>query len=156
MKKYLLYFNSLETRERYTLLAGIYALILIVGLFFITMPLIEKIKKIDLRIEKEVQNYNTLIKLASEYISYRPKYKKVNLSLSFVEKIASKTGIKENISSLKPTSDGGVEVSFEKVDGNKLSEFIKKIKGKNLNIKTFYMEDIKGNGKLNVRLTISE
>ncbi len=155
MKKFLLYFNSLETRERYLLLAGIYAVIIIVGVIFITIPLYEKLQKIDRKILKEIENYNQLVKLASEYIVYKPKYKKIDLSLSFIENVAKETGIKDSISSLKPVSDG-VEVSFEQVDGHSLATFIQKIKKKNLKIKSFYMEDIKGNGKLNVRLVISE
>lgn len=155
MKKALLYFNNLETRERYILLIGIYAVIIIVGLFFITIPLYKKLQKIDAKIQKETENYTQLVKLASEYIVYKPKYKKVNLSLSFIENLAKETGIKENISSLKPVSNG-VEVSFEQVNGENLAAFIQKIKKKNLKISSFYMEDIKGNGKLNVRLIVSE
>ncbi len=155
MKKIFLYFNSLETRERYLLLAGIYAVIIIVGVFFITIPMYEKLQKIDAKIQREIENYNQLIKLASEYIVYKPKYKKTDLSLSFIEKLAKETGIKDSISSLKPVSDG-IEISFEQVDGHSLAIFIQKIKKKNLKIKSFYMEDIKGNGKLNVRLVVSE
>ncbi len=156
MKKLMLYLNSLELRERVVFVLGLYAVIIIVGVFMITDANIKRIEKIDSRISKEIQNYNQLVKLASEYISFKPRYKKVDISLSFIETLARKKGIKENITSLKPYQQGSVEISFEKVDGIRLTEFIKAVKEKNLKITAFSMDDPRGNGELNVRMVISE
>jgi general secretion pathway protein M len=156
MKKLMLYLNSLELRERIVFILGLYAVIIIVGVFMVTDANIKRIEKVDDRISKEIQNYNQLVKLASEYISFKPRYKKVDISLSFIETLARKKGIKENITSLKPYQQGSVEISFEKVDGIRLTEFIKAVKEKNLKIMAFSMEDPRGNGELNVRMVISE
>ncbi len=156
MKKLVLFLASLEKRERFILIAGLYSVILIVGIFFITLPLWNRIERLDRRIIKETENYTQLIKLVSEYISYRPSYEKRELTLSFIENLARKNEIKENITSLKPFQKGSIEITLEKVDGKKLSSFIKDIKKKNLRLLSFSMNDIKGNKEYNVRMVISE
>ncbi len=156
MKRLILYLESLEKRERILLFLGIYGVIFILGIFYITVPNINKLEGLDRKIVKEIQDYHRLLKLTSQYISYKPKYREVSLSLSFVENLAEKAGIKDNITSLKPYRKGSIEVSFEKVDGERLTSFISYIKRKNLKITYFSMEDPKGNGELNVRMVISE
>ncbi len=156
MKKLILYINNLELRERIILIVGIYAVIIIVGIFMITAANLDRLEKIDKRISKEIENYHQLIDLASQYISFKPNYKKVDISLSFIESLARDKGIKENITALKPYQQNSVEISFEKVEGTKLTEFVKALKEKNLRLTAFSMEDPKGNGELNVRMVVSE
>ena len=155
MKRFVLYLESLEKRERFLLIAGLYGIVIVVGIFFLTMPNIQKIEKIDKKISKEMERYNYLLKLTSQYITFKPVYKKGNLSLSFIENLAKNTGVYEYITSLKPFKKDSVELTFERIDGNRLTNFIKLLKNNNLKITSFSMEDPKGNGELNVRILIS-
>lgn len=153
IEKISLYLNSLEKRERLILLTGIYISILIIGIFFITFPMIEKVKKLDKRINNEIKNYRELMKITSEYLLY--KSAKIPVSLSIIEKIAEDSGIKDKISSLKPSGNNSIELFMEQVEGQKLSYFLQNLKRKNLKIISFSMNDPKGNEKYDVRMTIS-
>ncbi|WP_457640540.1 type II secretion system protein GspM [Persephonella sp.] len=158
MKRIILFINSLEQREKIILLAGIYAFIIIAGIFIATSYLLDRIDKTEKKINREIQSYIELQKIVSEYKRYRPSTKKESLSLSTVEEIAEKSGIKSNILSLKPYQQdyNSVEVSFEKISGDRLILFLKQIKEKGFYVLSLSINDPKGNRKLNVRTVIGE
>ncbi|WP_456392906.1 type II secretion system protein GspM [Persephonella sp.] len=156
MRQILLYLENLETRERNILIAGLYGVIIIVGLFFIAMPLYEKIQKTDRKIAGEIEKYRELIEIASVYISTSGRESSKELSLSEVEKLAGMAGVKDRIVSLKPFQDQGIEVSLEDVDWHSLVRFIQNIKNENYLLTSFAMEKPGEKPVVRVRLIITE
>ncbi len=158
MKKVILYLNSLEKRERYTLLIGIFFVVFVLGIFLVTIPLYQKAQILDKKLNIEIQNFQELKKLASEYAGI----KKINperpeITLSEIETLSKEVGIRKNITTIKPITlvDGqGIEISMKDADANKLINFLKNLKRKGYLIKTISISDPKGNRKLTVRMVI--
>jgi len=148
-----IYLNSLEKREKITLFLGLFLALIIVNVFFISIPLVEKIKKLDKKIQQEIQNYTELMELASRYISIKGKH--VDVSLSAVERVASISNVKGNITSIKTVGNKDVELFLEDVKGENLANFIKKLNQRGFIIKSFSMDDVKGLKKYKVRIIIS-
>ncbi|ACO03025.1 MAG TPA: hypothetical protein DEP48_05415 [Persephonella sp.] len=158
MKRLILFINSLEQRERVVLFIGIYAFILIGGVLLAGSYNLERLEKVEKKIKKEIESYVELQKIINQYRSYSPSVKGDRLSLSKVEELAEKAGIKSNILSLKPYQQNfnSIEVSFEKISGEQLVSFLKSVKEKGFYILSLSISDPKGNGRLNVRTVIGE
>ncbi len=158
MRKIILFLNSLEKRERLLLIIGIYAVIIIIGIFFITLPLYNSNKKLENILETEISKFNELKELASKYQgTAKNKIEKLNISLSEIENLSMQVGIKDKISSIKPITFGeekGIEINIKGADYQKVFEFLVKIKKKGYSIKSISINDPKGNGKLNVKLVV--
>ena len=158
MKKIILYINSIEKRERYVLLLGAFVVVFIVGIFFLTAPLYEKTRILEKKLNREIQNFEELKKLASEYASM----KKINvikpeITLSEIESLSKEFEIKKNITSIKPItlSEGqGIEINMKDAQAEKVINFLKSLKKKGYSIKTITISDPKGNRKLTVRVVI--
>ncbi len=158
MKKIILYLNSLEKREKYILLTGIFVVIFIFGIFFVTVPLYNKAQTLEKKLNTEIKNFQELKKLASEYAGI----KKINperpeITLSEIETLSKQVGIRNNITTIKPISlvEGqGIEISMKDADADKLLRFLKNLKRKGYLIKTISISDPKGNRKLTVRMVI--
>ncbi len=158
MKRLILFLNSLEKRERTILIIGMYAVIIIVGIFFITLPLYEKNQKLKQILNKEISKFNELKELASTYQgTAKNKIEKLNISLSEIESLSLQVGIKDKISSIKPISFGnekGIEINIKEADSTKVFKFLVEIKRKGYLIKAISINDPKGDGKLNVKLVV--
>jgi len=154
VKRLILFINSLEQREKYVLLGGIYAFIIIVGIFISAFYLLSKIDKTEKRLNKEINNYIQLQKIIQEYKRYKPPTKP-ELSLSKIEDIALKTGIKSNVVSIKPYQQGqSIEVSFEKLSSDRLYRFLRKIKENGYIAEYIDINDPKGNGQYTMRIIL--
>ncbi|WP_457623593.1 type II secretion system protein GspM [Persephonella sp.] len=158
MKRLILFINSLEQREKIVLIGGIYLSIIILGIFILGSYNYERIKTLEKKISLETEKYVELQKLIAEYKNLKPQSNFETLSLSKVEDFASDTGIKNNIVSLKPYQheNNSIEVSFEKISGDQLVTFLKKIKNEGYFVNSININDPKGNGKLNVRIVIGD
>ncbi|WP_456401667.1 type II secretion system protein GspM [Persephonella sp.] len=158
MKRLILFINSLEQREKVFLIGGIYLSIIILGIFILGSYNYERIKTLEKKISLETEKYVELQKLIAEYKNLKPQSNFETLSLSKVEDFASDTGIKNNIVSLKPYQheNNSIEVSFEKISGDQLVTFLKKIKNEGYFVNSININDPKGNGKLNVRIVIGD
>jgi general secretion pathway protein M len=158
MKRLILYLNSLEKREKYTLLLGMSAVVLIVGVFFITIPLYKKAESLEKKLNTEIRNFQELKKLASEYAGIKKiNPEKPEITLSEIETLSKEVGIRKNITTIKPitlTEGQGIEISMKDTDANKLIRFLKNLKRKGYLIKTISISDPKGNKKLTVRMVI--
>ncbi|WP_029520887.1 type II secretion system protein GspM [Persephonella sp. IF05-L8] len=154
MKRLLLFINSLEERERYVLIGGLYAVIIIVGIFFITSYMLTKIDRLEKKLSREINNYVQLQKIVQEYKQYKPTVKPV-LSLTKIEEIAMKVGAKSNIVSIKPYQQGEfIEISFEKLSADQISRFLRKIKENGYIAQFIDISDPKGNGQYNMRVIL--
>ena len=154
MKRLLLFINSLEERERYVLIGGLYAVIIIVGIFFITSYMLTKIDRLEKKLSREMNNYIQLQKIVQEYKQYKPTVKPV-LSLTKIEEIAMKVGAKSNIVSIKPYQQGEfIEISFEKLSADQISRFLRKIKENGYIALFIDINDPKGNGQYNMRVIL--
>ena len=154
MKRLILFINSLEERERYILIGGVYAVIIIIGIFFITSYMLTRIDKLEKKLSREINNYVQLQKIIQEYKRYKPSVKPV-LSLTKIEEIAMKAGAKSNIVSIKPYQQGeSIEVSFEKLSADQISRFLKKIKENGYIAQFIDINDPKGNGQYNMRVVL--
>ncbi|WP_457639347.1 type II secretion system protein GspM [Persephonella sp.] len=156
MRQILLYLENLEKRERYILIGGLYAVIIIVGLFFTALPTYEKIQQTERKITKEMENYRQLMEAVSVYLSVKGSVRKKEISLSQIEKIATATGVKDRIILLKPYQDAGVEVSLEEVNWSSLVSFLKRVKQENYTLVSFSMEKPKEKPVVKARLVITE
>jgi general secretion pathway protein M len=158
MKRLILYLNSLEKREKYTLLLGMSAVVLIVGVFFITIPLYKKAESLEKKLNTEIRNFQELKKLASEYAGIKKiNPEKPEITLSEIETLSKEVGIRKNITTIKPitlTEGQGIEISMKDTDADKLIRFLKNLKRKGYLIKTISISDPKGNKKLTVRMVI--
>ncbi len=154
MRKIFLYLDSLEKREKIVLIFALYIILIIVGLFFVIFPLLSEIQKLDRIIYKEKQNYRKLLELASEYKQLKQENFSNELSLTFIENLAQKLGIKENITYIKPYQEKGVEVYFENIKGDEFIKFIKKIKEKEFYISFINIESLYGGKNMNAKLVI--
>ncbi len=152
------FLNSLERRERFILVAGLVITVVTVGIFFITIPLYEKNKKLEKQLKKELENYRELVKLASEYASIRPNVvRQGSISLSEIESISSKLGLKSSITSIKPITFEGedsVEIMMKDAPADSVINFLMEVEKKGYRIKFISMYDPKGNRKLTVRIVI--
>ncbi|WP_457625165.1 type II secretion system protein GspM [Persephonella sp.] len=154
MNRILLFFESLENRERVILIAGIY-FVVFVGLFIIPASyLMKKIERLEKKIQTEEKKYIRLQQIIYRYSKAKPREKNV-LSLSVIDKLAGESGIRENVVSIKPT-ENGIEVVVENVDPDNLFEFLKRIKKKGFSVSSISINDPKGNRKLNVRMLIGK
>ncbi|WP_457644419.1 type II secretion system protein GspM [Persephonella sp.] len=158
MKRLVLFINSLEQRERIVLFIGIYASIIIGGVLLLGSYNLEKIKMMEKKINREIENYVELQRIVNQYKKFSPSMKNERLSLSLVEELAEKAGIKSNILTLKPYQQdfNSVEISFEKISGDQLVVFLKKVKEKGFYVLSLNINDPKGNGRLSVRTVIGE
>jgi len=158
MKKLILYLNSLEKREKYTLLLGIFFIVIVVGVFFITIPLYQKSQTLEKKLNTEIQNFQELKKLASEYAGIKKiNPEKPEITLSEIETLSKEVGIRKNITTIKPITlaEGqGIEINMKDADANRLISFLKNLKRKGYLIKTISISDPKGNRKLTVRMVI--
>jgi len=154
LKRLHLFIESLEEREKYIFIVGIYAFIIIVGIFFITFEMLPKIDKLEKRLEKEINNYVQIQEVIHEYKIYKP-LAKPELSLSEIEEIARKINIKSNMISIKPYQQGKfIEVSFEKLSGQQIYRFLRKIKENGYIAEYIDINDPKGNGKYTMRIIL--
>ncbi|SNZ06468.1 general secretion pathway protein M [Persephonella hydrogeniphila] len=152
MNRILLFFESLENRERIVLITGVYFVIVVV---FFVLPagyLFKKIETLEKRIKIEEKRYIQLQKIVNRYKNIKPK-ERYTLSLSVIDKIAGKSGVREFVVSIKPV-DRGIEVVMEKTEPEKLFDFLKEIKKKGFSVSSISINDPKGNKKLNVRTVI--
>ena len=158
MKKLILYLNSLEKREKYTLLLGLFFIVIVVGVFFITIPLYQKSQTLEKKLNTEIQNFQELKKLASEYAGIKKiNPEKPEITLSEIETLSKEVGIRKNITTIKPITlaEGqGIEINMKDADANRLISFLKNLKRKGYLIKTISISDPKGNRKLTVRMVI--
>ncbi len=154
------FINTLETRERIILLSGIIIALLIVGIYFITLPLYEKNKKLKEQLNKELQNYTQLVKLASEYASIKPSVvKQKEISLAEIERMSQLFGVKQNITSIRPIvfeGEKSIEVMMKDAPAQKVLNFFKELEKNGYKLKLVSIYDPKGNGKLTVRIVIGE
>ncbi len=150
--------NSLERRERFILIVGLIATVLIVGIYFITLPLYEKTEKLEKQLKKEIQNYKELVRLASEYASIKPSIvKQGSISLSEIESISSSLGLKKSITSIKPITFEGedsIEIMMKDAPADSVLKFLIEIEKKGYKVKFISLYDPKGNKKLTVRIVI--
>ncbi|NPA51910.1 MAG: type II secretion system protein M [Aquificae bacterium] len=154
------FLNTLENRERYILLVGIFVTVIIIGVYFITLPLYEKNKKLKEILNREIQNYNELLKLASEYASIKPSVvQHKTISLSEIENLSQLHGIKQNITAIRPIifeGEKSVEVMIKDAPANKVLDFFTELEKAGYKLKFISIYDPKGDGKLTVRIVIGE
>jgi len=156
MRRFLIYIENLEYREKWILIVGIYLIILIVGVFFITMPLKNRLFTLEKKVNTEIENYRNLADTASEYLSLKGNYTEKDLSLSEIEKIATTAKVKENIVSLKPINGENIEISLEGISWKRLVNFIKRLKMNGYTILAFSMEKPGEKNEVNARIVIGE
>ncbi len=158
MKKIILYLNSLEKREKYTLLLGLFIVVIVVGVFFISIPLYKKSQNLERSLNTEIEKFQQLKKLASEYAGIKKiNPEKPEITLSEIETLSKQVGIRKNITTIKPiflTEGQGIEISMKDAEADKLIRFLKNLKKKGYLIKTISISDPKGNKKLTVRMVI--
>lgn len=154
------FFNTLETRERIILFIGTILAVIIVGFYFITLPLYQKNQKLKNLLNKEIQNYKELSKLASEYVSIKPNtLKQKQISLTEIEQLSQIYNIKDSITSIRPIMFEGeksIEVLMKNAPAEKVINFFKALEKKGYKLKFISIYDPKGNKKLTVRIVIGE
>jgi len=147
------YFNSLEEREKYILIAGLYAVLIIGGIFLLTDKNFQTFQKVDKKWERELANYMELRKLASEYLSYKkitPAGRKI--SLKNIEDLAREVGIKDKIVFLKPF-EKEIEIRLRNLTGAEIIKFLKVLHKRGLNISRISIEKERENS-FRVKLSI--
>ncbi|RUM58371.1 MAG: hypothetical protein DSY59_05870 [Persephonella sp.] len=146
MNKLILFFNSLDRRERLILLIGLYSLVIIIGVFGLLLPILDKKKEVEKRINKEFQNYYELVKLTEKYLSFKKQFLPTEkLSLDFISKISKKANLKPY--SLKKIDEGKFEILFENTSGNQFTRFLKLLNENNLSVEEIDIYIEKGNIK---------
>ncbi len=146
MNKLILFFNSLDRRERLILLIGLYSLVIIVGVFGLLLPILDKKREVEKRINKEYQNYYELVKLTEKYLSFKKQFlptEKTNLD--FISEISKKANLKPY--SLKKIGEGKFEILFENTSGNQFMRFLKLLNENNLSVEEIDIDIEKGNIK---------
>ncbi|RMA97745.1 type II secretion system protein GspM [Hydrogenothermus marinus] len=157
MKNLEIIFNSLEEREKYILFIGVLFVIAFVGIFFITVPQINYMNKLEKKLNKEIESYNELLKLAGIYASNKQIKIKKGLNIANIDKIATKTGIKNKVLKIKPITyqnKDAYELTIEKITPEELQNFINNLKKEKIDIYFISIENPRDNNKLNVRITI--
>lgn len=105
--------SQLSSREKYALAAGIIFIIIYISVEFIVSPYLEKQKQVKQRLKSKAETLVQMRRLKSEfhllkdqsrqaekYFTTRPK----DFTLfSFLDNLASKAGIKDNIDYMKPS-----------------------------------------------------
>lgn len=138
MNKMLEYFNGLEDRERYFLLAGAVFLIGFVFFNFIISPVINYKKGLESKISSYRFQAQEISKLGEEYRKLTGKNSSYKVSdqndialFSFLDSLAGKVNIKNNIDYMKPsgeTKDGytieKVEIKISEIDMKTLVSFL--------------------------------
>ena len=156
MKKLEIFFNALEEREKYTLFVSLIFTILFLGVY-ISLQNFENVKKLEQRLNKEIKNYNELVKLAGVYASKRGSLaKKTVLTLAQIGDIAKFSNVKEKIQSIKPVNfeeKNMYEITFEDISPDELEKFINNLKRKGINVYFISIDNIRQDNKLKVRIT---
>lgn len=156
--KFSTFLDTLEKREKVILFTGTVLAVIIVGVFFITLPLYETNKKLKKQLTKEINNYYELIKLASEYSTIKPnKIVDKTISLSEIEQITQSLGIRKNITAIKPITFEGedsIEITMKDAPASKVLSFLTEIEKRGYRIKFLSIYDPKGNRKLTVRIVL--
>ncbi len=146
MNKLILFLNSLDRRERLILLIGFYSLVVIIGVFGLLLPILDKKKEVEKRINKEFQNYYELIKLTEKYLSFKRQFLSTEkTNLDFISEISKKANLKPY--SLKKIDEGKFEILFENTSGNQFIRFLKLLNGNNLSVEEIDIDIEKGSIK---------
>ncbi len=133
MNKLILFFNSLDRRERLILLIGLYSLVIIIGVFGLLLPILDKKEEVEKRINKEFQNYYELVKLTEKYFSLKKQFLPTEkMNLDFISEISKKVNLKAY--SLKKIDEGKFEILFENTSGNQFTRLLKLLNENNLSV----------------------
>ncbi len=154
------YFNSLEKREKYLLSFGIIFVIVFIGVFFITVPHYQSVKKTEEKLYQEIEKYNELRKLAGIYRENIKLNRETEpLTLAKINRLSEKSGVKEFLQSIRPVEIQGMqnyEVILKEISPEKLSTFIHNIKQEGYKIYFLSVENPAQNQRLNVRVVLGD
>jgi general secretion pathway protein M len=140
IRKLEIFFSALEEREKVILIIGAYAVVIILGIFFITDKNVRKYLALEKKLDREIKNYIELKELASEYMALKGvRHQTKNVSLKDIENLARKIGIKNKIVSLKPFQEG-IEISLDNLTGNEVIRLIRTLKREGLNVSKISIE----------------
>lgn len=144
------YLDTLEERERKILGIGIAFVFLYILFNFMVIPFFDYKKKLETGIASSAEQINDIKNLGAKYKKLTGQKRIVNLGsqsialFSFIDSLAGKTGVKDNIDYMKPSKESlenytieKVEVKISNIDMKSLISFIYEIESSkgNINIK---------------------
>lgn len=136
---------KLNKRERYSLMAGIAAIVVFVVVQFILFPFLDARDRVKHSIVQSEKNLKELSLLAAQYRSLKTDSGQIQRALaqrtkeftlfSFLEKEAGNAGIKANITYMKPSAskdegpyrESSVEMKLEKITLDQLVEYLHRV-----------------------------
>jgi general secretion pathway protein M len=136
---------KLARREKYFLSVAVFAIAVFSFLEFLVFPSFEARKRVQRGVEAKKDALREMIRLSSEYQSYRRGSRDVNQTLarrkggftlfSFLEKAAGDAGVKAYIKYMKPSTSTGpgsykeslVEMKLEAISLSQLLDYLYKI-----------------------------
>ncbi len=133
---------KLTKHERYYLSIGSVALILFIVLQFVLFPFVEEKERVKRSINAKEQTLKELVSLSSKYTVLKKNSVNIEETLaartgtftlfSFLEKQAGRSGVKQNITYMKPSTatatesyrESSVEMKLENVTLEQLVEYL--------------------------------
>ncbi len=129
--------KNLSTRERYLVYLATVAVSIFIVIQFMVFPIIDKRKNLKNQLKAKTTELEQMIELKAEYdaikgksksLDRRTKRRKKGFTLfSYLDELAGKAGVKDNISSMKPSSSdkiSRVEVELQAITMEKLSKYL--------------------------------
>ncbi len=155
---------KLARREKYFVSAAVFSAAVFLLLQFLVFPWFETMKRIRRGVEAKEDALKQMIRLSSEYQSYRRGSQDVRQAIasrkgeftlfSFLEKAAGDAGVKAYIKYMKPSTSTGpgsykeslVEMKLEAISLSQLLDYLYKIEApENLvNVKRISIKETKG------------
>ncbi len=117
------FFENLETRERNILIAGLTFVFFFVLINFIAVPVYNYKKDLEVQIKFNVYQSTEIIALGEQYkkitgnLEKSFTYSKKNINIfSFLDALTRKTGIKDKVDYMKPSTESYENYTIEKVE----------------------------------------
>jgi general secretion pathway protein M len=129
--------KNLSTRERYAVYLGVVVVSIFMIIQLMVFPVLDKRKSVRKQLKAKTAELEQMIALKAEYdaikgksksFDRRTKRRKKGFTLfSYLDELAGKVGVKDNISSMKPSSSdkiSRVEVELQAITMEKLSNYL--------------------------------
>ncbi|WP_456397537.1 hypothetical protein [Desulfurobacterium sp.] len=149
MKKARLFFSSLSDKERWWIVIGVYAIVILGGGFILLPAAFNSYVKEKEQLKRTVVEFYSFKKLISEVV---PRKTSRRVSLEDISRVLSDSGMKPFVVSIKP-SVGNFEI---KVDGAPADVFVSALKTfKRKGFSVLYVNVNTVTGKVRALFTVS-